>query len=234
MSKVKVEEHHKEHAQTPARITWEDRYKDSELFVRSNVKLLSIIGGSVLALIAIFFAYTYLYMAPRAVEAKDQMFRAEHYYEIDSLEKAIHGDGNNPGFEGIISDYGNTPSANLAHYYLGSIYLKKAEYQLAIDNLQKYGAKDDLSGSEALGMIGDSYSELKQYDDALKYYLKAANNKPNLFTSPMYLQKAGLVYEYQKAYDKALDVYTRIKQDYNQSAQAKDIDKYIARVDQHL
>lgn len=233
MSKVKVEEPVVDHTIQPKVNSWEDRLKDSELFVRSNTRLLSIVGGGVLGLIVLFFAYTYLYMAPRAKEAAGQMFKAEAYFEADSLTKAVNGDGNNPGFESIINDYGNTPSANLAHYYLGSVYLRQGDYQKAIDQLEKYGAKDDLSGSEAQGMIGDAYSELKNYDQALSYYLKAADNKPNIFTTPMYLQKAGLVYEYQKDYTKALDTYTRIKKDYSASSQSRDIDKFIARVQQH-
>lgn len=233
MSKVKVEEPIVDHTTLPKITSWEDRLKDSELYVRSNSRLLSIIGGGVLALIILFFAYTYLYMAPRAKEATSQMYKAEAYFESDSLTKALNGDGNNPGFESIVSDYGNTPAGNIAHYYLGSIYLRQGQYQKAIDNLEKYGAKDDLTGSESQGMIGDAYSELKQYDQALSYYLKAADNKANMFTSPMYLQKAGLVYEYQKDYAKALDVYTRIKKDYSNSLQSRDIDKFIARVQQH-
>lgn len=233
MSKVKVEEPVPEHVNQPKTVSWEDRLKDSEIYVRSNIRLLSIVGGGVLALVAIFFAYTFLYMGPRSKEASGQMFKAQAYFESDSLNKALNGDGNNPGFETIVSEYGNTPSANLAHYYLGAIYLKKGEYQKAIDNLEKYGAKDDLTGSEALGMIGDANSELKQYDQALSYYLKAADNKPNQFTSPMYLQKAALVYEFQKDYSKALELYTRIKKEYGQSSQARDIDKFIARAQQH-
>lgn len=233
MSKVKVEEPVLDLTNQTKITTWEDRLKDSELFVRSNTRLLSIVGGSVVGLIALFFAYTFLYMGPRAKEASAQMFKAEAYFEADSLTKALNGDGNNPGFESIVNDYGNTPSGNLAHYYLGSIYLRKGDFQKAIDNLEKYGAKDDLTGSEAQGMTGDAYSELKNYDQAISYYLKAADNKPNIFTTPMYLQKAGLIYEYQKDFTKALDMYSRIKRDYSNSAQSKDIDKFIARVQQH-
>jgi len=213
---------------------WEDRYRDTEDFVRENLRKLAYGAGAVVFLIALYFAYFNFYLAPRETEAKDQMFRAQSYFEVDSLDRAIKGDGSNPGFEGIISEYSGTESANLARFYLGSAYLRKGQYQKAIDALGSYHAKDDITGSEALGMTGDAYSELNNYDQASRYYEKAVNDKPNAFTSAMYLLKEGLVYEQLKNYPRALELYKRIRSEYSQSQQARDIEKFIARVEQHI
>ena len=48
--------------------------------------------------------------------------------------------------------------------------------------------------------------------------------------SPIYLKKAGLAYESLKQYPDALKAYETIRDKYNQSMEAMDIDKYITRV----
>ncbi len=202
-------------------------------FLIHQQRIITVIGG-ILGIIALIFAYIYLYQNPRQVTAKNQIFKAEQYFSTDSLDKALKGDGNNPGFENILSNYSGTESANLAHYYLGSIYLRKGQFQKAIDILNDYEAKDDLTGSLAKGMIGDAYSELGNLEKALDFYEKAAGDKSNNFTSPMYLLKEGLILENQKHFPEALALYEKIKKEYNESSQAKDIDKYIARINQKI
>ena len=43
--------------------------------------------------------------------------------------------------------------------------------------------------------------------------------------------KAGMTYELMNKYDKASEMYKKIKQEYPQSYEAKDINKYIAYAD---
>ncbi len=84
----------------------------------------------------------------------------------------------------------------------------------------------------ALGAIGDAYSELKEFDEAASYYMDAANEDENEFTVPAFLFKAGLTYEILNDYKNALKVYQRIQEDYENSTEANDIEKYIARAKQ--
>jgi TolA-binding protein len=80
-------------------------------------------------------------------------------------------------------------------------------------------------------MLGDAYSELKDYGKAETYYKKASEKSKNSLTTPLFLKKLGLVYEEQKDFDSALDVYKTIKQEYPQSSEATIIDAYIARAE---
>ena len=70
----------------------------------------------------------------------------------------------------------------------------------------------------------------QQTKDAAKFYIKAANYEKNDFTTPIFLKKAGMVYEELKQYDKALDLYNIIKNDFTKSIEARDIEKDIARI----
>jgi tetratricopeptide (TPR) repeat protein len=149
---------------------------------------------------------------------------------MDSLNKALNGDGNFPGFLEIIDQYGLTKSANLAHYYAGICYLKKGEFQKAIDQLKDFSGKDEAVGPMATCAIGDAYMELKQTDKAIEYYLKAADQKPNELLSPAFLMKAGWAYEITGANEKALGIYSRIKEEYPRSTESRDMEKYISRI----
>lgn len=200
-------------------------------FMQENAKSLAVIGGAILALILLYFGYQKFYLAPRAEKAANEMFRAEQYAASDSLtDKAIKGDGSYPGFELIADEYSNTKSANIANAYLGGLYLKKGEYQKAVDALGEYSSTGSpVIDPLVLGMLGDGYSELKDYSKAITYYKKAADKSSNSFTSPLFLKKLGLVYEEQKEFKSAEDAYQKIKTDFPESYEASIVDSYIAR-----
>ncbi|HKR05140.1 MAG TPA: tetratricopeptide repeat protein [Bacteroidia bacterium] len=201
----------------------------AESYIQENKKSLSIIGGAVLVVVAGYFIYTNMIVAPQEKDAEKDMFFAEQYFGMDSMKLALNGDGNKMGFIQIIENYGSSQSANLAHYYAGICYLKTGDYQNAIDYLDKYDAEDDVTGAIALGGIGDAYLELGKKDEALKYYKKAIDWDKNQFTACLYIMKAAMVHELNGDYKSAQDLYERIKKDYPASNEAREVDRYIAR-----
>jgi len=201
----------------------------TEGYINENKKSISIIGGAILVVILGYFGYTNLIVKPQEINAQKEMFMAEKYFQMDSVEKAINGDGQFMGFIEIIDSYGSSGSANLAHYYLGMCYMKKGEWDNAIEYLSKYDAEDDITGALALGAIGDANLELDDKDAAEKFYRKAVDWDKNQFTAPLFLMKVATVKELKKDYKGATDIYERIKKDYPLSTEARDIDRYIAR-----
>jgi len=201
----------------------------AEGYIQENKKSLSIIGGAVLVVVAGYFIYTNMIVAPQEKDAQKDMFFAEQYFGMDSMKLALNGDGNKMGFLQIIDNYGSSQSANLAYYYAGICYLKTGDYQNAIDYLEKYDAEDDVTGAIALGGIGDANIELGNKDEALKYYKKAIDWDKNQFTACLYMMKAAMVYELNGDYKSAADIYEKIKKDYPTSNEAREVDRYIAR-----
>nr|WP_121269421.1 tetratricopeptide repeat protein [Pedobacter schmidteae] len=201
-------------------------------FLEENSKSLLFIAGAIVVLIGIYFWYQNVYLKNRAEEASAKMYKAEQYIGgPDSLaNKAINGEGGYPGLEKIAEEYDNTKSANLANLYLGGIYLRKGEYKKATEVLGKYAETGSaVADPLALGLLGDAYSELKDFKQAATYYKKAADKLSNKFTSPMFLKKLGLVYENLKDFKNAEEAYTKIKTQYPESQEAAMIDEYIAR-----
>ena len=201
-------------------------------FLQENSKSVLFIAGAIVALIAIYIWYQSVYLKGRAEEASAKMYKSESFVGVDSLaNKAINGEGGFPGFAQIADEYANTKSANLANLYLGGIYLRKGEYQKAVESLGKYSETGSpVADPLALGLLGDAYSELKDYKQAATYYKKAADKSSNKFTSPMFLKKLGLVYEQLKDFKNAEEAYTKVKTTYPESQEAAMIDSYIARV----
>jgi TolA-binding protein len=71
--------------------------------------------------------------------------------------------------------------------------------------------------------------ELGDAESAISQYQKAASSRPNNFTSPIYLFKAGQALESIGEYEEAVEVYKSIEKEYPESQEGRDIAKYIAR-----
>jgi tetratricopeptide (TPR) repeat protein len=217
----------------------EEQFDRLQLFYENYKKQIGIGGAIVLGVVGLYLAFTLYYVPTKDAEAQAEAFYAEQYFEKDSFNLAINGgktirlaDGTDKtimGFQQISDEYSFTPTANLAHYYLGVSYLRTGKYQEAIDELEKFSTKDVLLSSVAIGAMGDANMELKKTDEAIKYYLKAADKKGNDFTSPIYLKKAGFAYETKGEYADAVKLYERIQKEYTKSTEGRDIEKYITR-----
>jgi tetratricopeptide (TPR) repeat protein len=202
----------------------------AERFFEANSKIITIIFGAGVVVALILLGTHRFYSLPREAKAKEQIFVAEQYFEKDSFNLAINGDGNFPGFLDIISDYGRTTSGKLAKYYVGISNLHLGKYQEAIDYLENFKTDDLLLGPVAIGATGDAYCELGNKEKAVKLYIQAAELNPNAFSSPLYYLKAGNLFETLGNKDKALAAYNVIKDKYAESEQGRTIDKYIARL----
>ncbi|HIB89655.1 TPA: tetratricopeptide repeat protein [Candidatus Poribacteria bacterium] len=204
-------------------------YSKTETYIEENQKSLTLIIGAIVLIIGGYFGYKKLYVDPLEVEAQSQMFVAERYFEQDSLNLAINGDGNYLGFLDILDEYSVTPSGNLANYYLGICYLKQGNYEEAIEYLSSFDAKDEIVSSVATGAIGDAYMELGETKTATSYYMDAAKESNNDFTAPIYLMKAALGYEEQGNYKKASKIYNNIKNSYPDTKEGLEVEKYLTR-----
>ncbi len=201
----------------------------SEQFIERNQNTIVYTVAVIVILIAGYIGYTRFILEPREKEGLAEMFMAEKYFEKGDFELALEGDGEYPGFLDIISDYRMTNAANLARYYAGISLISLQEYEEGIEYLGRFRRRDQLLGAMSYGAIGDAYWEMGELERAATYYSRAYRYEPNNLTTPAFLLKAGLLYEYKGDYEEALKRYQRIENEYPDSNEGRDIEKYIAR-----
>jgi tetratricopeptide (TPR) repeat protein len=205
----------------------------SEKFIENNKKNLSY--GLIALAIAIgaVMAYFQLYKIPKNNNAAIAIFKGEQYFQKDSFNLALYGNGvDYDGFEYIIKQYSGTKSGNLAKAYAGICYYKTGDMESAIKQLKSFKSKDDNIAPAIIGLIGDCYVESGDVKQGITFFEKAAAKANNDFLSPIFLKKAGIAYESLQQYDKAIEKYTAIKEKHAASVEALDIEKYIVRAQQ--
>lgn len=172
-----------------------------------------------------------IFLNKRSQEASSQMFQAERYFEQDSMLLALNGDGNYLGFVEIASTYKMTKAGNLARYYAGIASLKTGDYETAIDYLSSFRKKDKVLSATAIAATGDAWIELGDLPKGAELYMEAAGiAEGNSFLEPVFLMKAGQVYESLQEFDKATVIYKKLVDNYQTTTEGQAAEKHLARV----
>ena len=220
----------KKHNQADNLTEVESALTKTEQFLESNQKMVGIVIGAIVVIAVGYLGLNKFYLEPRSKNAQDQMFMAQNYFEKDSFNLALNGDGSNLGFLDIIDDFGATDAGNLANYYAGISYLQMGQFDQAIDYLKKFDTDDVLLGPISVGAQGDAQLELGKTEAAIDLYTKAYKMNENTLTAPIYMMKAAELLESSNKTADALKIYETIKLKFPESEEGRSIDKYIARV----
>ena len=197
---------------------------------KRNKNLVFGIGGIVAILVIGFLGYKY-YIENNNKLAQQEMFQAVYYFEADSLNKALKGDGINPGFVQIMEDYKGTDAANLAKFYAGAAYLQQGSFASAALQLEDFSSNDYLLQARAYALTGDAYSESNEFDKAISAYKKAVDEKPNAEFTPIYALKLASAYEAAGDMKQAADAYALIIDKYSKSTFLPEAKKQKARLE---
>ena len=202
----------------------------AESFLKKNQKLLTIIGGVIIAAVLGVIGYNY-YTKSQDTDAQAAMYQAVFAFEKDSLNTALKGDGANEGLLGIAENYGGSDGGKLANFMAGVALLKQGKFDDAIEHLKSFSSTDMLVQGRAYCLIGDAYLEKKNTEDAISYYRKAADYKPNKFFTPGYLMKLATAQEAAKDNKAALETYKNIIAEYPESQETVTAKKFKAKLD---
>lgn len=200
----------------------------TEQFVEKNKKTITIAVCAVVLVALAIWAYVGLYAHPRQQRAAEDMFAAEQWFGEGDFEKALNGNDQFMGFKDIIDQYRSTKSGNLAKYYAAICQLNLGNYTEAIDLLKSYKGNDTFTGAEALMLIGDCYAESDNAKEAVSYYEKAASKSDNFIVSPVALWKAGMMQLKLGNKDAAVKNFQKIKDNYPESPEYGEADKYLS------
>jgi TolA-binding protein len=194
-------------------------------------KPISYIGTAVIVACAAYYGYKTYVVEPKKAKANDVIAAAQEYFAMDSLDRALNGDGVNQGFLKIESKYDGSDAANLAHYYAGAIYLRKQDFPNAIKQLKDFSTEASQVQSSAYRMLCDAYMDSGKKEEGADYYKKAGTlNDKDPFTSSENLFRAALAYETMGKNDQAIELYKDIKEKYPKTEKGQIVDKYLARL----
>ena len=201
-------------------------------FWTRNSKAILIVCGAIILLGGGWLVYKNFFKNPKEITASEAMFKAEEYYRMDSINKALNGDGPNAGFLKVISKYSGTSAANMAHFYAGSCYLKLGDNQNAIKHLKKFDGKAKQVQARAYKLLGDAYADSGNTKEGLSYYKKTGRyfKEDELISAESLFMAAYLADRVLKDTKEATDLYKELKEKYPSSPEGREADKYLAQL----
>lgn len=208
--------------------TIEETLTSSEQFLEKNQRTILIVLAVVILVVGGYLAFHYLYKQPKNQEAQAAIFKGERYFQNSQDSLALFGNNNDYiGFEAIIDEFGGTKTADLARAYAGISYSRLGNNEKALEHLKKFKGGDLMITPAVEGAIGDIYMNMGETQNAISSFLKAAKQADDEMLSPILYKKAGQAYLQEKNFDKAIETFTIIKDNYLNSPEAQEADKFI-------
>ncbi len=185
----------------------------------------------ILGLAAIFVLYGKFIKGPKERKGAEALAFAENYFQMDSFNIALNGDGKHLGFLKVIQQHVGTKAGKLAHYYAGVCYMQTGKYKEAIAQLEDFSAPEAMVEARRLGLLGDAYMETEQVEKAKEYYQKAVDKAGyNTMLTPDYLYKLAKVKEIKGDKKGAVEAYTALNEEYADTKEGKEALKDKSRL----
>ncbi len=185
----------------------EETYNKFETFFEQNQNLVLGVLGVILLVVAGMVGYKKFILGPKEAEASKQIYKAQYWFEADSFQLALDGNGNTYGFYDIMDEFKGTKAGKAAKYYAGICNLNLGNYDDAIDYLSAFKTTDPNVQAVAYGGLGDANAQLEDMDAAASYYQKAASSAELKRVASTYAIRAGKAYESLGEFDDAKKMY---------------------------
>ncbi|MCQ2310960.1 MAG: tetratricopeptide repeat protein [Paludibacteraceae bacterium] len=198
------------------------------LWIEAHQNLLFGIVIAIAAVILGCIALNNYVIKPHALEASNENAKAVEYFMQGQWETALNGDDAECiGFLAVADEYAMYQQGELANLYAGICYYQLGQYEESAACLKKFSADDVMINPASYQLLGDAYVQMGELEKALKAY-DASIKSNNDLLSPMSLKKAGLVYLELDKKANAKKCFEQIRDNYPQSQEAQDIEKYIS------
>lgn len=186
-----------------------------------------IIALAALAAVTAVVVFTLSSRSAKSREAAQLLGRAYLTMTMGNAELSVND------FETIVEDYGGSPSAPLATYYLADLYFRNGRYEEALKYFQLYvdgyHHNQFLTVASLVG-VADSYMELGRPASAGEFYLKAFQTDTSGLEATKQLLRSGQAYLLAGEKENAKEVFQQLIDDYPFSLQVQDARAGIAEV----
>lgn len=207
-----------------------DLYARALLFYDEYQRVAQGIGVAFLMLLLAIPGYIY-YHQQQEQEANERLGQILSVYDQGNYQQALDGTGNRAGLLTIADDYGGTDAGNLAAFYAANSLYQLEEYDRALEYFQQYEKDEDFLGASAYAAQATIQENKGAFERAGELYRQAASQYSNKLTAPRFLLSAGQAYEEAGQYDAAVEAYQRIQDEYPDSDQAGEAERFMARAE---
>lgn len=183
-----------------------------------------VVGIAVVAFLG-YLIYQKFIVEPNNQKSQEDLGLGLMYLEQDSLALA------KAEFEYMVGEYDGNSGGEIAQYGLASVLFEEGDYEGALKELEGVEIEDIYLSINTIGMMGDCYSEMGEYQKAVDKYIEAGDKYPNDATTPIFYMKAATCAEEVGSLDKALEFYKKIEADYPNYSRSNNIEKFIARAE---
>ncbi len=196
-------------------------------YILKNQQYLLIGVGAVAVLILAFLWYNNKIKDDNQL-ASLQLAKVIPFYEKAQYQKAIDGEPGTDinGLASVVENYGSTQQGEIAKIYLGNSYLAIGNYEKALDVYSDYSGDSKIHMATSLAGQAACYENMGNYDKAAEYYEKASKVSTLDSQTAEYLLYAAKNYLKNNSMDKAKEFLDEIKEDYNTTAAAREVDRY--------
>lgn len=208
-------------------------YYKSYTYVTENRQRLMMYGGGLIVLIVLVIFYIN-HRIRQNNEAGIQLAKVMTLYDSGAYLEAIEGQAgtNILGLKKIVEQYGSTENGEIAKIYTANSYNYLGKTDDALKYYEDYSGSLSIYKATALAGAAGCYATKNNYEKAAELYKKAAHVSKEDVLNPDYLLHAGINYLSAGKTKDAKEMFDLIKKDYNTSSAFREINKYLAQVEQ--
>ena len=164
--------------------------------------------------------------------ASAQLAAIHPLYDNAQYQQAVDGvpERNLVGLKSIVENYGNSRMGNLARFYLADAYFQLGKYAEALEEFDSCDPSGVLLEASRLAGIAACHEALGHYEDAGKYFERAAAKEPTDGAVAEHLHHAARNYVQAGDKEHALDILKRLKKNYPTTTYGREAERFISQL----
>jgi len=206
-------------------------YMKITTFYAEHKKQISI-GITAVAAVIIALVVYFKNQADNNERASSALSAIHQFYDNGQYQQAVDGvpERNIVGLKTIVNEYGNSRNGDLARFYLADAYFQLGKYAEALDEFGSCSPSDPMLQASCLAGIAACHEALGQYEDAGRYFERAAGKEPTEGTIAEDLHYAARNFALAGDKERALELLKRLKKNYPTTTYGREAERYISQL----